>query len=517
MRRVLLVLLALLSFGTIFAEAVVSEKKDISVFPMFSSENLPTAAYKYFDDLLIEQLSSMKRFQVIGYQFRLDGDSAEDFIAKIQTLKKQRALSNPKYIDADLGVAVIPATEMEKLANSFFIFIPSIVGYSTTSYNVEVKEYKDGREVIRIKKMYKAEVAISVKIITAEGDLMDTYNRKVEAESEKGSVDAYQKAASSAIGGLGFYLRTLDQFKLRTQVLKVDGGQIAMQLGHDLGVKSGYEFVIQENEIMMNLTNKKNVGLVRVNNITDQWSYATTIFGAPKVGDQLVEAPLVGGRVNLFAGLMPMKIDDTSVFVRCYEDNSSISFDATSEFKASSYVPGVALDFEFELDYSWLLDFNMGLLIGSPLAFYVDMGPAYELYFGPVSVGLGLDFSLMGNYTYFGKLMLGAGYAKFGGTNYTGNVDVSLVGFVFGIKPKIDLNFQVSQGFKLRVLAGYALYFNAASWYKVSFSGTDEYGSSATSSVDSDQYDFYVNGTASKALPIDYSGPFGGVEFIFRF
>jgi hypothetical protein len=500
--------------------AEVSEKKDIAVFPVYSSYNIPDAAYRYFDDKLVSILGGMKRFQVIGYQYRLDNNTAEGFITKIQELKKQSALQNPKYIDQDLGVAVIPATDMQKLVNSVFIFIPSITGFSETQYDVEVQEKRNGKIIVRLVKEYKTYVNVSVKIITSGGDLMDTYTGSKETTSRVSSIDAYNRGVDSAISGLGFSLRNMEQFKLKSQVLKTDGGQIYLETGKDLGIQTGYEFTIQkETKVLERFTEKTITGLVRVNGIGDQYSTATVIFGMPQPGDQLVESPKSGLRFNIFGGIAPMNIKAADIKLIFYDSSPWKSTNTnTTTFSQSSFVPLVGVNFEYELGYAGLFDLNFGLLINNPLAAYVEIGGGYELYFGMMSLNIGADLSFIGNYINMGKLK-SDGYDIIGDVTYGGDEDLSIVGFSMGVKPKIGLNFQISQGVKLRIGGGYALYF--LPWYKLNVSGPDYYDSSITTNSSVDLTDsavnIYVNGVKSSGLPIDYSGPFGSVELILRF
>lgn len=484
------------------AGAEVSERKDIGVMPVYSSYNIPDAAYRFFDDRLIAVLGSMKRFQVIGYQYRLDSRSAEEFIQKIQELKKQSAMQNPKYMDEDLGVAVIPANDMQKLVNSVFVFIPSITGYSETSYDVEVQEKKNGKIIIRIVKEYKTYVNISVKIITSGGDLMDTYNSSKETTSRVSSIDAYNRGVNDALSGLGYHLRNVEQFKLKSQVLKTDGGQIYLETGKNLGIEKGYEFTIQqETKVLDRFTEKVITGLVRVNNIGEQYSTATVIFGNPNPGDQLVEAPMAGGRFNIYGGIFPMFIGQN---VRLTETIGGTTY--PYNINPSTYVADVGLRFEGELGYGGLMEFNLGVLINDPFAYYIDLGGGYEFYFGSASFTIGADLSMIGLYKYLRSFQYPFNfYINDINDVFLKNqeVSVSLVGFTFGIKPKATLNWQISQHFKIRATGGYSLYLIPI--YNLNYSqgsGDDK----VSDSVD-----------VKASLPINFNGIFGGVELVFRF
>lgn len=502
MKKIFAVVLFLFSAINLFMGAEVSERKDIGVFPVYTSYNIPDAAYRYFDDRLIAVLGGMKRFQVIGYQYRLDNNSAEDFIRKIQELKKESVMQNPKYMDEDLGVAVIPASDMQKLVNSVFIFIPSITGFSETQYDVEVQEKKNGKIIIRLVREYKTYVNISVKIITSDGNLMDTYNASKETTSRTSSVDAYNRGVNDAISGLNYHLRNVEQFKLKSQVLKVEGNQIYLETGRNLGIENGYEFALQkETKVLDRFTEKVVTGLVRVNSIGDQYSTATVIFGYPQPGDQLVETPMVGGRFNVFVGAFPMIIGQN---VKLKETIAGTNY--IYPINPSGYVADIGIRFEGELGYGGLFDFNLGLLINDPLGYYIDLGGGYEIYLGSVSFTLGADLSMIGIYkhlrdfSYPFDFYINSSSKIF---NADETVDVSLVGLTFGIKPKLTFNWQISQHFKVRLTGGYALYL--LPMYNLNYSqgsGDDKISDSIDVKAD---------------LPIDFNGLYGGAELVIRF
>ncbi len=509
----LLVLLCSYTYG-----AVVSERQEVAVFPVFSTYELPSGAAMYFDNQLIGILSAMKRFEVIGYQYRLDYNSAERFIQKIQDLKKESLSRDPKYIDEDLGVVVIPANEMRRLVNSFYVIIPSITGFHTREYQVEVKYNERGKLRVKFVTEYEAVVSVSIKIITSEGKLLNTYNSSQKATSQSNPMEAYQSAINSAVGGLSYHLRNIEEFKIKTQVLKVEGGDVYIELGQNRGILPGHEYFIQKEEKFMDkFTQKRNTGLIRVREVNNEYSVATIIQGYPSMGDQLVEAPLGGGRFNIYAGMFPMKINAENL--KIVYSSPGISFQSSESFTKSSYVFGAGLTLELELGYAFLMDAKIGIYINNPLAFNFDAGLGYEIYFGQLSAVIGLDLSAIGIWKYLGDYKVGTwDSVKIKNTTFDDDIIVNLEGGTLGIKPNISFNFQPSQRFKIRAFGGYALYF--APYYYLSFqqkgtSGDDKI--SETVDINDPAVSFIVDGATSKTFPISFSGPYGGIEFIFRF
>jgi len=514
MKKILISLLLAFSvtIGVIYSQEV-SQRKDIAVMQVYSSYNIPDAAYMYFDDALISILSRMKRFQVIGYHYRLDNNSAETFIKKVQEAKKQAALQNPQYFDADLGVAVIPASEMEKLANSFFVFIPSITGYSTKEYKIKIEQKKGNRIVVDFVTEYQADVSVSIKTITADGNLMDTYMRSESKKSRTSAIDAYQQAALAALSGIEFHLRNVEEFKIKSKVLQVKDDLVYLELGRNLGIKPGYEFFVRkETQIAGQFSDTIDTALVRVNYVGDKWSSATTIYGYPQANDQLIEAPIMGARFNIFLGMVPMVINGSDLTL--LYSSPGISFISTEKFKQSSYVFSAGINMEYELGYAALIDLSIGAIFNDPFAMNLDIGGGYEMYFGRMSVTLGADLSAVGLIRYLGTYK-NSSEIEINGTTFDDDIRVDLMGATIGLKPKVTFNYQISQHFKIRLTGGYAFYF--LPFYYLKFSSTSDSDTSTTVDTTDSRIKMILNGEESTSLPISFSGPFGGLEFILRF
>lgn len=500
-RLSLLVLAALSVFSLGFAQEV-SERKDVSVFGVYSSYNMPSAAVMYFDDQLIAIFNSMKRFQVIGYQYRLDESSAVKFIESVKKLKEQKAMKDTRFMDEDLGVVVIPGAELDKMINSVFIIIPSVSGWRVAEAKVEKKVIdKYGNTSSKWVVEWTAEVSVSIKVLNSDGDLMDVYNRTVTEKSEKGDQDAYRKAIKSAVGGLSLFLRKTDEFKLKTKVLQNLGSKVYLQLGNDLGVMPGYEFVLKKQlTIGEGFTTSIDAGLVRVSKVGDNFSEATIIKGAPQANDQLIEAALGGGRFGLYGGVSTYTSSLTSLIF------NAGSFTSTNTFTPGAMSVDLGLASEFEIGYAGLARAGVGILINSPSAFYVDLGGGYEIYMGSISFVPELDLSLAGTF-----ITLGDAY-------YYGNPGTaSLMSLYLGVKPRVSLNIQASQKFKIRLFASYALFMGLSSSVNFKYESTGE----SVDITDEISSNVWYNGAAGSlddlSQQINLSGLGGGLELVFRF
>lgn len=479
----------------------VSKRKDVSVFAVYSSVNMPEAATMYFDNKLNAKVKGLGRFNVIGFQYRMDSGSVAKFIEKVKKLKREKIENDESLIDEDFGVVVIPAEQMFKMVNSFFVFLPSISGWRTWNREIKAKRNSDGVIIVKAHTEYLASATLSIKIITADGNLMDVYNSTVEKKSKKSSTAAYQKAVDGALAGLILWLRNTDEFKLKTRVLKREGGKVALELGKDLGLKAGYEFKIQSTESLggdskFKMTSEK--GLVRVMKVGDNFSWGRIILGNPQPNMQLIEAPMANVRVALVAGVMPMASDITSLIMKTKTGASVWS----NTFTPLPVAIDVGLDFGIELGYAAIAKLTVGALINSPLAFYVDLGVGYELYLGP--------FSILPELSISGALVsfdMGTAY-YYSGYSYTkGTVDI--MGIHYGIKPKISFNIQFSQNFKLGAYALYGLYLDGI--YSIEWKSDSD--SEDTQSFELTDLNVYKNGSTTATDTLAQDVKIGGLGF----
>ncbi|MCX7882243.1 MAG: hypothetical protein N2314_03350 [Brevinematales bacterium] len=455
MRKFWLALMGIVVIGGRVIAAEVSQRKEIAVMPVYSSYNLPSSAYMYFDDVMISTIASMKRFQVIGYQYRLDGTTAERFIQRIRELKKQAVLQNPQYRDEDLGVAVIPAAEMERLVNSVFIFVPSIQGYDSRTYDIQIRqEKKGGGYEIKIVKEHRATVNVSIKIIDTQGNLLATYNDGAEAVSRLSPNDAYQKAVNSAVGGLAYHLRNVEEFKIKTGILRVEGDYVYLELGKNLGITPGYEFFLEDEiQIMDRFKEKKRVGLIRVSYVSDEYSYGHVIFGNPRVGQQLVEAPKAGGRFGLALGVLPLGVPQNA---RLVYTSGSVTLNTNLSFGSlSGFAPSVFMHLDFEIGYNWLWESAFGIGFGDPLLISMNIGPAYEWYMRNMSLVFGTKVVVTIGGKDLGKITSSFDRITIEGKELATPVSVSLNWFDFSLLPQASWNLQFNQTTKLRLFAGF--------------------------------------------------------------
>jgi hypothetical protein len=106
---------------------------------------------------------------------------------------------------------------------------------------------------------------------------------------------------------LTYEVRKIEEFKLKTGVLEVQGRTVIMELGRDLGVMVGDEYEIVGSRVLASgRVLDTRTGLLVVREVGEEVSIAQVIYATrqPEVGDQLKEFPLFGASVLPYAHLL---------------------------------------------------------------------------------------------------------------------------------------------------------------------------------------------------------------------
>ena len=319
------------------------------------------------------------------------------------------------------------------MAKSFFVVIPVISTFQVTP--VTYKPLLSNKE----KQGFKAEVTVSVRFIDAEGKLLDIYNANGDSTDDTETA-AYKGAVDSAMAMFTKFVRSMDQFKLKTQVKALRPDGVVAELGKDMGVLPGYEYTVAKDS-KDEFEKGKDIGLIRVRQVSESNSLASVIFGFPQVGDQLIEAPMANMR---FTGLMDLYIAGLGT-------------------TAMTMVPAIGLAGEYEIGYDIVTEARITYLMKAYSSTYYDfyipamleIGASWEIYLGPLSLQPGFDLGIAGLY---GVQLLNSDNNQFYMTDVMAKV-------------KVALNMQLAQGFKVRVSGGYCLAFGLGTLYGLGLNG----------------------------------------------
>ncbi len=279
-RRVVALLLLVLAVAPLAIAQQVSQKKDIAVFKLsYYQWDIPDSVLGGVDEEIRGVFVNIGRFNVLGMTQRLEPGDLSEFIDRIKAFKEVRA-EMPEAVQ--MGREFFTQSDFERLVGSFIVVVPSVA-----SYVLEVKD--DGDFHVALK--------TSFSFVNVE---QGTTFAQAFVETE-GTEDSPQGAARSAMDGIAMLLtyeiRKIPEFQLKTGVLEVHGGEVILELGRDMGIKVGDEFVLVASRVLdsgKTLTTEN--GLLVIKEVSDEVSVGKVLYARPRPqeGDQLREFPLLG-------------------------------------------------------------------------------------------------------------------------------------------------------------------------------------------------------------------------------
>jgi hypothetical protein len=283
-RKLLLLVAALLAISlvirTTVSAQVVSERKEIAVFKLsYYRYDIPNAVLGGIDEEIRSVFINLGRFDVVGLTQRLEEGDLNEFIDKIKMYKEEQ-VEIPEEVQ--MGKEFFTKADFDQLTGSFIVVVPAVANYV-------VARLDSGDHQVNIKTSF---TFINVE----EGR---TFAQAfVDTEGKDENRDLAIKEALDAIPmQLTFEIRKIPEFQLKTGVIEVRGTEIIIELGRDLGLKAGDEYVIVTSEILQSgraLSHEQ--GLVVIKEVSDEVSVAKIIYSRPRpqIGDQLEEVPRRG-------------------------------------------------------------------------------------------------------------------------------------------------------------------------------------------------------------------------------
>ncbi|HCM27070.1 MAG: hypothetical protein A2Z99_20045 [Treponema sp. GWB1_62_6] len=261
--------------------ATVSKKQDIAVFALgYYGYDIPLETLATVDAEIQGVFVNLGRFNVLGQTERL---SSKDVQVFIDTLKTAKQNNTPLPDEIKFGDVQLTEGVLNKLYGAFVVVIPTIVDYNSA--------YNDAQ------KQYETTIKTSVAFVNvAEGTTFGFAN----IETNGSSKETQYKSIKSAMDGIAFQLtyeiRKIPAFIINTQVLQVKGGEVKMQLGRDMGVQVGDEYVVIEKSELAGLSDEREDGLLLIKNVGPQISTGTILYAGKTLaeGAQLREVPRMG-------------------------------------------------------------------------------------------------------------------------------------------------------------------------------------------------------------------------------
>ena len=135
----------------------VSGKKDIAVFRLSHSLYVPSEVAARIDQRIIGAVTSFKRFNVIGMEYRLASNDIVSFIDQIKKTKEHQSEVSETVLS---GEEAFTRADWERLTGAFLVFAPRITDYDERLIFEETEV--EGKKVLKKYWTVRIEGAISI-------------------------------------------------------------------------------------------------------------------------------------------------------------------------------------------------------------------------------------------------------------------------------------------------------------------------------------------------------------------
>jgi hypothetical protein len=277
-------------------KADVSKKQDLAVFALgYQGFGIPRDALAAVDSQIQSVFVNLGRFNVLGQTERFSNADVKAFIAALEAAKaaKTELPDEVKFGDVQLTEALL-----NKLYKAFVVVIPTVVSYES-EYNSKAKQYETTIKTSFAFVNVAEGVTFGYADITSSGFSEETKSKSVRA------------AIDGIAGKLTYEIRKIPVFTINTKVLQVKGGAVKMQLGKDMGIQRGDEYILLEKTQVAGFSDDREAGLLIVSNVGSQVSTATVLYADDTLveGAQLREIPRMGADISVYGG--PLSYFDT--------------------------------------------------------------------------------------------------------------------------------------------------------------------------------------------------------------
>jgi hypothetical protein len=395
---------------TTVSAQVVSERKEIAVFKLsYYRYDIPNAVLGGIDEEIRSVFINLGRFDVVGLTQRLEEGDLNEFIDKIKMYKEEQ-VEIPEEVQ--MGQEFFTKADFDRLTGSFIVVVPTVANY------VVARDDKD----------YQVNIKTSFTFINVqEGRTFAQAFVDTEGKDEDEGL-ATKEALDAIPMQLTFEIRKIPEFQLKTGVIEVRGTEIIIELGRDLGLQRGDEYVIVASEILQSgRAFSREQGLVVIKEVSEEVSVAKIIYARPRpqIGDQLQEVPRIGM--------------DTTPYVHfakglVYDRDSTIVVGARQALSRGFYNFRPLAGIEIPL--------VVNILAGIPLNLYV--GGEYNLYFGRFQIVPRAAFGVGGAYLWWRDVP---------------DDDKFLMTYVGG-NAGIALNYLFGKNYRFSIEAGYLHWFS---------------------------------------------------------
>lgn len=240
------------------------------------------------DQQIREVFVNLGRFDIIGLPQRLSQDDVSAFIQALRDFREANAELPEAVL---LGREAFTEADFNRLVGGFVVVVPSV-----TFYNLIENRSGD----------YEASIATSFTIINVD-NLQTIAQFTVETDGlDADRATAVREAVDEIANQLRFEIVSIEEFRLRTIIAEVDGVEIVMQFGTDMGVSVGDEYNIVRQGETAGFQTRERTGLVVVREVNDNFSRAYLVYADPEAnpGEQLEEIPRFGVDIQPYANVI---------------------------------------------------------------------------------------------------------------------------------------------------------------------------------------------------------------------
>ena len=286
--------------AALLSAQIVSGKKDIAVFRLSHSGYVPSEVAARIDQRIIDVVTSFKRFNVIGMEYRLNSNNIVSFIDQIKRMKEQRSEISETVLS---GEEAFTRADWERLTGAFLVFAPRITDYDERLMFEET--VVEGKKVI--KKYWIVRIEGAISILDVSGSASERVIPLSVKKVAKRRSDAVDEAISSLISSVYTAIKFEPEFALASGVLAVDheNNTVTIELGKDIGINAGDEYILQKSISVAGKQSVKETGLLIISEVHDTFSVAKVIYADQPIveGDSVKE--LLGSRILLqgYAGI----------------------------------------------------------------------------------------------------------------------------------------------------------------------------------------------------------------------
>jgi len=396
MKKNAFIIVYLLLAALLFAQ-MVSEKKEIAVFRLSRSGGVPSEIADRIDQRITAVITSFKRFNVIGMQYRLKTTDVSGFIDKIQETRETQS-ELPETVLS--GEEAFTRADWERLTGAFLLFIPRLTAYDE---NIIYKQIMvDDKKTVE--KFWEVKIEGSLTIIDVSGE---TGQRVIPLSALRTSKQ-YSYAVDGVIDDLAASVHTAikfePEFALTSGILAVDrqANTVTIELGKDIGIKEGDEYTLQKAVFVGGKQSWIETGFFIISEVYDNFSIGKVVYANQPVveGDAVKEQPI--RRVS-FRGYGGITVPLTGVSAKQSREYLRIqpTFGIQAVYRSHFHLSfSIGYEYAFQQPVSQSVALNAKPLTFVPIGMgYIGVG-VYNFYTARFNISPELQLCYAGTFVY---------------------------------------------------------------------------------------------------------------------